>query len=160
MHLRLSSLAVAGVLIASGGALAAAHTAGPGSTAATTAETTATASAEAVAGASATPGADDAETRTPPGLAKKEADGTRGPAARGAASEDSGPGLGRGHGRGPDATGPAAYGLCQAWAEQEDPAAKAERVPPFRNLAAAAGGVDRVEAYCAALLERPADEDD
>lgn len=62
-------------------------------------------------------------------------------------------------GRGPDATGPAAYGLCRAWSEQDDPAAKATRVPPFRNLAAAAGGAEKVEEYCAAL-DVPPEEDD
>jgi hypothetical protein len=50
---------------------------------------------------------------------------------------------------GPDATGPAAFGLCTAYAAQmrsghtPDPASVA-----FRNLAAAAGGADNVTTYC------------
>ena len=51
---------------------------------------------------------------------------------------------------GPDATGPAAHGLCTAWANVADKG-KAAQAPAFRNLAAAAGGVDKVAAWCAAL---------
>jgi hypothetical protein len=165
MRLRTSSFVLAGVLVASGGALAVAstETSGPGATTVTAAEPTPTADAN---GAGPSP---------PPGQAKKDkgdehpgrgpdGQGPPGLANKGQAKKDStgehpgrGPG---GQGRGPDATGPAAYGLCEAWANQEDPAAKAERVPPFRNLAAAAGGVDKVDEYCAALPEREPDDDD
>ena len=55
-------------------------------------------------------------------------------------------------GVGPDATGPAAHGLCTAWSNH---AAKgrspALHNPPMRNLAEAAGGVGRIAAYCATV---------
>lgn len=53
---------------------------------------------------------------------------------------------------GPDATGPAAHGLCRAWANhREGGDAAALDTPPMRNLAEAAGGAGRIEAYCAAV---------
>ena len=154
MRLRTSSLLLAGALIASGGALAVADTAAP--------ETPTTQGSNAASVATATPdrprtppGQDKTppgQDRTPPGHAKTP------PGQVGKAERRGQPGTPQG--RGPDATGPAAYGLCQAWAEQADPGEKAERgVPPFRNLAAAAGGADRVADYCAALPERPAEDD-
>jgi hypothetical protein len=182
MRLRTSSFVLAGVLVASGGALAVAstETSGPGATTVTAAEPTPTADANG-AGPSTPPGlakkdkGDEHPGRGPdgqgpPGLAKKDETGEhpgRGPDGQGppgqmkkdSTGEHPGRGPG-GQGRGPDATGPAAYGLCEAWANQEDPAAKAERVPPFRNLAAAAGGVDKVDEYCAALPEREPEDDD
>ncbi len=55
-------------------------------------------------------------------------------------------------GVGPDATGPAAHGLCTAWANH---AAKGDSpaldTPPMRNLAEAAGGAGRIAAYCATV---------
>lgn len=58
-------------------------------------------------------------------------------------------------GVGPDATGPAAHGLCTAWANH---AAKGDSpaldTPPMRNLAEAAGGAGKVAAYCA-TVEHP-----
>lgn len=51
---------------------------------------------------------------------------------------------------GPVATGAAAHGLCTAWSHVADKG-KAAEAPAFRNLAAAAGGADKVEAWCAAL---------
>lgn len=57
---------------------------------------------------------------------------------------------------GPDASGPAAFGLCTAWtAHQSNPASttgKADDSVAFRNLATAAGGVDKIAAYCATIL--------
>jgi len=79
---------------------------------------------------------------------------------------------------GPDAAGPAAWGLCQAFAKekpaqdqaqdqaQEQPNGKAngkakgkakERSVAYRNLVRAAGGEDKVEAYCSSV-PRPSDE--
>jgi hypothetical protein len=168
-----TSLLLAGALIASGGAFAMAQSAGPEPTAqSATAEPTAGTPTETPADTGSptsdptteepsSTGEDEAGTRTPPGWAKRDAAKDRG---KDGSQDGQGPpgwkGKGPGQGRGPDATGPAAYGLCRAWAEQEDPAAKAEHVPPFRNLAAAAGGVDKVEAYCAALPEREPDDED
>ena len=50
---------------------------------------------------------------------------------------------------GPDASGAARHGLCQAWfAGQGDEHGKRADSTAFQALAAAAGGADRVAAYC------------
>jgi hypothetical protein len=52
---------------------------------------------------------------------------------------------------GPDASGPARDGLCRAWlAGQGTDHGKREDSPAFRALAAAAGGADKIAAYCQA----------
>jgi hypothetical protein len=53
------------------------------------------------------------------------------------------------HGVGPDATGPAAFGLCNAWAHGGLGAASVA----YRNLSAAAGGPDGIGAYCATVTK-------
>jgi hypothetical protein len=50
---------------------------------------------------------------------------------------------------GPDATGPAAYGLCTAYAHLKAHGSAAQQAVAFRNLATAAGGAAKVTAYCA-----------
>ena len=52
---------------------------------------------------------------------------------------------------GPDATGPAAYGLCTAYAHAKAHGTAKQRAVAFRNLAAAAGGASNVAAFCAAV---------
>ena len=52
---------------------------------------------------------------------------------------------------GPDATGPAAFGLCTAWAHAKAHGTPSQQAVAFRNLAAAAGGASNVAAYCAAV---------
>ena len=54
---------------------------------------------------------------------------------------------------GPDATGPAAHGLCTAWKNLAAHAGtgKAMDSIAFANLAKAAGGADQVAAYCATV---------
>jgi len=52
---------------------------------------------------------------------------------------------------GPDATGPAAFGLCTAWAHAKAHGTKSQQAVAFRNLAAAAGGASHVTAYCATV---------
>lgn len=52
---------------------------------------------------------------------------------------------------GPDATGPAAYGLCTAYAHAKVHGKSVTHSIAFRNLAAAAGGVAQIDAYCAAI---------
>jgi len=52
---------------------------------------------------------------------------------------------------GPDATGPAAFGLCTAWAHAKAHGTSSQQAAAFRNLAAAAGGASNVAAYCAAV---------
>lgn len=49
---------------------------------------------------------------------------------------------------GPDASGSAAYGLCTAWKGVADQGKAVDSVA-FTNLAEAAGGADKVAAYCA-----------
>jgi hypothetical protein len=52
---------------------------------------------------------------------------------------------------GPDASGAARHGLCQAWsAGQGDENGKRADSTAFQALAAAAGGADQVDAYCQA----------
>jgi hypothetical protein len=48
---------------------------------------------------------------------------------------------------GPDATGPAAFGLCTAYAHRQPDTGSVA----FANLITAAGGADKVAAYCAAI---------
>ena len=54
---------------------------------------------------------------------------------------------------GPDAKGPAAFGLCNAWAHHRttDPTATRDTSVAFRNLAEAAGGEGKIAAYCATV---------
>jgi hypothetical protein len=68
---------------------------------------------------------------------------------------------GDGTATGPDASGPAKEGLCRAWqagAGAEN--GNREDSTAFRALAAAAGGVDRIDAYCQAVTpEHPNDKE-
>ena len=57
---------------------------------------------------------------------------------------------------GPDATGPAAFGLCTAWAHAKAHGTPSQQAAAFRNLAAAAGGASNVAAFCAAVPHRGA----
>jgi hypothetical protein len=50
---------------------------------------------------------------------------------------------------GPDATGHAAFGLCTAWEHVQGHGKAAEKSVAFANLATAAGGIDKITAYCA-----------
>jgi hypothetical protein len=52
---------------------------------------------------------------------------------------------------GPDATGPAAFGLCTAYAHAKGHGTASQKAVAFRNLAAAAGGAAKFAAYCAAV---------
>lgn len=55
---------------------------------------------------------------------------------------------------GPDATGPAAHGLCTAWraiTSHGNGQGKALDSVAFTNLAKAAGGADKIAAYCATI---------
>jgi hypothetical protein len=68
-----------------------------------------------------------------------------------AATKGSGSDKPAGHAAGPDASGPARQGLCQAWlAGQGDVHGQRVSSPAFQALAAAAGGADQVLAYCQA----------
>ena len=49
---------------------------------------------------------------------------------------------------GPDATGPAAFGLCTAYAHAKAHGTASQKAMAFRNLAAAAGGAAKIAAYC------------
>jgi hypothetical protein len=52
---------------------------------------------------------------------------------------------------GPDAAGPAAFGLCNAYAHATAHGTASQKAVAFRNLAAAAGGAAKIAAYCAAV---------
>ena len=52
---------------------------------------------------------------------------------------------------GPDATGPAAFGLCNAWTHHQANGAKPTNSVAFRNLATAAEGEGKIAAYCAKI---------
>ena len=52
---------------------------------------------------------------------------------------------------GPDATGPAAFGLCTAYAHAKAHGTASQKAVAFRDLAAAAGGAAKIAAYCAAV---------
>jgi hypothetical protein len=52
---------------------------------------------------------------------------------------------------GPDATGPAAFGLCNAWTHHQANGAKPNGSVAFKNLAKAAGGESKIAAYCAKI---------
>ena len=52
---------------------------------------------------------------------------------------------------GPDATGPAAIGLCTAYAHAKAHGTASQQAVAFRNLAAAAGGPAKIAAYCTAV---------
>jgi hypothetical protein len=68
-----------------------------------------------------------------------------------AAGKVSGSGRPADHAGGPDASGPARHGLCQAWlAGQGDVQGRRADASAFQALAAAAGGANQVAAYCEA----------
>jgi len=52
---------------------------------------------------------------------------------------------------GPDAAGPAAFGLCNAWAHAKAHGSPSQQATAFRNLAKAAGGASNIAAYCATV---------
>lgn len=52
---------------------------------------------------------------------------------------------------GPSATGPAAYGLCNAYAHAKAHGTAKQKAVAFRNLEAAAGGAGNVASYCAGV---------
>jgi hypothetical protein len=52
---------------------------------------------------------------------------------------------------GPDAAGPAAFGLCTAYAHAKTHGNAQQKAVAFRNLAAAAGGAGNIATYCAAV---------
>ena len=54
-------------------------------------------------------------------------------------------------GVGPDATGPAAFRPCTAYAHAKAHGTASQKAMAFRNLAAAAGGAAKIAAYCAAV---------
>ena len=52
---------------------------------------------------------------------------------------------------GPDAAGPAGFGLCTAYAHAKAHGTASQKAMAFRNLAAAAGGAAKIAAYCTAV---------
>lgn len=86
---------------------------------------------------------------------------TAAPGRTGAATTEAEGARGGGTATGPDAAGPAKEGLCRAWRAGEGAEnGKREDSTAFRALAAAAGGADRIDAYCqAATPEHPKDKE-
>lgn len=72
------------------------------------------------------------------------------PAARGS-HHDSPDAARSGTPAGPNAAGPAAYGLCTAYAHATKHGSAAQKAVAFRNLVKAAGGAAKVAGYCAAV---------
>ena len=67
------------------------------------------------------------------------------------------PGKASDHPAGPDASGAARHGLCQAWsAGQGDENGRRADSTAFQALAAAAGGADQIPAYCQAEADASA----
>jgi len=132
--LRVKTAAVAGLaLLSIGGAAAAATGLAPAA-----AERTAT---------QASPGTPDGQV----GHAQGEAATLIHRPDGAAATNSSTPDKPSDHAVGPDASGAARHGLCQAWlAGQGDEHGKRMDSTAFQALAAAAGGADRVPAYCQA----------
>ena len=54
---------------------------------------------------------------------------------------------------GPDATGPAAFGLCTAWSHAKTSGNAAEKSIAFRNLATKGGDAAGIDAYCATVVK-------
>lgn len=52
---------------------------------------------------------------------------------------------------GPNAAGPAAFGLCTAYQHASKHGTAAQKSVAFRNLATAAGGASKISAYCATV---------
>jgi hypothetical protein len=130
--LRVKTVAVAGLTLLSIGGVAAAAT--------------------ALAPASAERAVTSASPRTPDGQvghAQGEAATLIHRPDAAAASSGSTSGKPSDHAAGPDASGAARHGLCQAWsAGQGDENGKRADSTAFQALAAAAGGADRIPAYC------------
>jgi hypothetical protein len=95
-------------------------------------------------------------TQAPPGASGSRAASAHGEAASlahgaDAATANSSAGRSSDHATGPDASGAARHGLCQAWlAGQGDDHGRRADATAFQALAAAAGGADQVAAYCEA----------
>jgi hypothetical protein len=95
-------------------------------------------------------------TPAPPGTSRGQAASAHGEAAilvhgPDAASANNSAGTSSHHPTGPDASGAARHGLCQAWlAGQGDDHGRRADAPAFQALAAAAGGADHIAAYCEA----------
>jgi hypothetical protein len=110
----------------------------------------------AVASEALSPASAERATQAPPSTSADRASG-HGQAATfvrgrdgGAAGSDAAGGSSD-HATGPDASGAARHGLCQAWAAgQGDDHGRRADAPAFQALADAAGGADQIAAYCAA----------
>jgi hypothetical protein len=119
------------------------------------------AAASGLASASAERAATQASPRTPDGqVGHAQGDAAtllHGPNAA-VGSSRSVPDKPSDHMPGPDASGAARHGLCQAWsAGQGDDHGRRTESKAFQALAAAAGGADQVSAYCQADVRASAE---
>jgi hypothetical protein len=110
-----------------------------------------------VAAASLAPAASERATKAAASTAGGQAAFAHGEAATlvhapdAAAAADRSASRSSDHATGPDASGAARHGLCQAWlAGQGDDHGRRADAPAFQALAAAAGGTDQVADYCEA----------
>ena len=134
--LRVRTAALAGLTILSLGGVAAAATG----------LTSASAEQAASAASSRTSGGQVAHAQ---GDAAAKAHDSNAAAATGSSASDKP----SDHATGPDPSGAARHGLCQAWfAGQGDDHGRRMDAPAFQALAAAAGGAGQVPAYCQAEL--------
>lgn len=126
--------AIAGLALALGGTAAAAYTGSLPADAQDFAHT-----------AIGAPAARPTATKTPTSTAT--------PSERPTESESAKP-TAKGTPVGPDASGPAAKGLCTAWTahQRNGGSVSSEDSVAFTNLATAAGGADKIAAYCATVL--------
>jgi hypothetical protein len=112
--------------------------------------------AVAAATAGLAPAAAERATQAPSGTSGGQAASGHGEAATlvhgpDAATANSSAGGSGDHATGPDASGAARHGLCQAWlAGQGGANGRRADAPAFQALAAAAGGASQVPAYCQA----------
>jgi hypothetical protein len=122
------------------------------------------AAALSIGGVAAATGIFPGPAKPPAGHGPGSGGGTPTTAAPGRtdAATTTGPDRARGGGTatGPDASGPAKDGLCRAWlAGKGERKGKRMDSTAFQALAAAAGGADRIDAYCqAATPKDPKDQ--
>jgi hypothetical protein len=92
------------------------------------------------------------------GRAAASAHGAPASSVRGPDAADASAGRSSDHATGPDASGAARHGLCQAWASGQgaDHGRRAD-APAFQALVDTAGGTDQVATYCAAETPTSAD---
>lgn len=91
------------------------------------------------------------ETETPEPSDTSDSPETSGSETSTGTSTDTSTGTSTATPVGPDATGPAAFGLCTAWSHHQSSPGASKDAVAFKNLATAAGGAGNIAAYCATV---------